>query len=64
MKMNSSDVVLGQGGPRQPRLFSSGATQCSAEMIESAAGSGGGNQRQGGPNLDKGNREHPDLGRD
>jgi len=30
----------------------------------SAAGGGGGNQRQGGPNLDRGNREHPDLGKD
>ena len=29
-----------------------------------AAGCGGGNQRQGGPNLDKRNREHPDLGKD
>jgi len=46
-----------------PRLFSSAAAQCSAEMSFGAAGRGGGNQRQGGPNLDKGNREHPVLGK-
>jgi len=29
-----------------------------------AAGSGGSNQRQGRPNLDRGNREHPVLGKE
>jgi len=28
-----------------------------------AAGCGGGNQRQGGPNLDRGNKEHLVLGK-